>query len=254
MSGQRHGEETESAYHLEPAPIAHLSTTDDALIINEDERGLNSPPLARNAKLEGVVLPTHVNDLPLSDRAQAWTEARCYELGPFDSTRSDSQQGGVLLSEGDAYEVYVRLVQSTLWRSIDQSPNKRTIIGIRGAYPGSLRWHHNAPNQYNDSLILVWRDDLGDPHVREYPVNTDTGVYDFGVDNSSSLRANRFYPYINGWHRDYNAIQIALPAYPVRDDTNNNGHWDSDRNGWLDGPEPGEDYDRLDCAQHPCRR
>jgi hypothetical protein len=86
--------------------------------------------------------------------------------------------------------------------------------------------------------------------VREFPVNTDTGVHDFGENSSSSLRPNRHYPYVNGWHRDYNALRIDLASYAVRDDTNNNGHWDSDRNGWLAGPEEGLDYDRLGTAHN----
>lgn len=242
--------DTESAYHLEVASISHLSPIKE--LSDQDRHSLEALKERSewSDKIDGVVLPTHVNTLPLFERAQPWESARCYELGPFDAQTGLAEQGGTLLSESDAYTMYSRLVQSTLWRVIDQSPNHRTIIGIRGAYPGSLLWHYNAPNQYNDTLILLWRDESGVPHVREYPVNTDTGVYDFGVDSSSSLRANRHYPYINGWHRDYNAIQIALPAYPVRDDTNNNGHWDSDRNGWLEGPESGDDYDRLGTAHN----
>ncbi len=225
--------ETESAYHREVAEIAHL----DVITPHQSPR---SQP-----KSEDFILPIHVNDLPLFPRAEEWSTGRCYELGPFDNDHQDSQRGGTLLNEAQAYEMYARLVQKTLWRVIDQTPKKRTVIGLRGSYPGSLKWHYNAPNQYNDSLVLMWRDERGAPHVREYPINTDTGVYDFGSDSSSSLRANRHYPYINGWHRDYNALKIDLSSYPVRDDTNNNGHWDSDRNGWLDGPEFGDDYDRL---------
>ena len=191
-----------------------------------------------------------MNDMPLSNRATDWSEPRCYELGPFDGRIFDPQQGGVLLSESEAFEMYARLIRTTLWREIDSTDQRRTVIGLRGAYPGSLRWHYNAPNQFNDAIVLLWRDESGVPHVREYPVNTDTGAYDFGAESSSSLRPNRHYPYINGWHRDYHALQIDLPGYPVRDDTNNNGHWDSERNGWLEGPESGQDYDRLGTAHN----
>ena len=231
--------ERPSAYHLPPARVAQL----------EPAQGARAARIEEKPDLEGVVLPTHVNTMPLSERALGWDQPRCYELGPFDDRLFEPQQGGVLLSEEDAYEMYVRLVRTTLWREVDQTEGKRTVIGLRGAYPGSLRWHHNAPNQFNDTIVLLWRDAEG-VHVREYPVNTDTGRYDFGADNSSSLRPNRHYPYINGWHRDYHALQIDLPGYPVRDDTNNNGHWDSDRNGWLEGPESGQDYDRLGTAHN----
>jgi hypothetical protein len=80
--------------------------------------------------------------------------------------------------------------------------------------------------------------------VREYAVNTETGAHDFGVDSSSALRPNRRYHYINGWHRTYNALQMAEWNYLVRDDTNTNGHWDSDRNGWWP-PDTGADHERA---------
>jgi hypothetical protein len=91
--------------------------------------------------------------------------------------------------------------------------------------------------------VLLWIDGDG-PHVREFPVNTDTGARDFGVDSSSSLRANRRYHYVNGWHNTYNAFHIDEIDYLVADDTNHNGHWDSDRNDWL--PPLGEaDHERT---------
>ena len=241
-------EEMSSAFHLAPARIAHLEVPTQDL---RDASSVTSEITAQHKPdLDGVVLPTHVNDMPLSDRATEWSEPRCYEIGPFDERIFEAQEGGVLLSEAEAYEMYVRLIRTTLWREVDPTPHRPTVVGLRGAYPGSLRWHHNAPNQFNDAIVALWRDESGTRHVREYPVNTDTGEYDFGVDNSSSLRPNRHYPYINGWHRDYHALQIDLPSYPVRDDTNNNGHWDSERNGWLGGPEGGQDYDRLGTAHN----
>ena len=226
------------AYHLATQAIAHLEINH-----NQDDQALTSDQQHKN--LPNIVLPTHVNDLPLYERARLWESARCYQLSDFQTPNSTPELEGVLLHEADAYEMYQHLIRTTLWRELEQSPGHRSIIGIRGAYPGSLNWHYNAPNQYNDTIVLLWRDEQGLAHIKEYPVNSDTGVYDFGTDSSSSLRANRHYPYINGWHRDYNALQINLSSYPVRDDTNNNGHWDSDRNGWLNGNADGQDYNRY---------
>ena len=232
------------AYDLAPQPIAHLDIIDQS---NED---LETTSRQESKDLPNIVLPSHVNNLPLYERARLWENPRCYQLSDFQTPSTSPQLEGVLLNEAEAYAMYQRLVRTTLWRELDQSPGRRNVIGIRGAYPGSLNWHYNAANQYNDTIVLLWKDEQGLAHVKEYPVNTDTGVYDFGTDNSSSLRANRHYPYINGWHRDYNALQIALPSYPVRDDTNNNGHWDSDRNGWLEGNADGQDYNRLGTAHN----
>lgn len=188
-----------------------------------------------------LVMPGFEDQMPLFERAQAWSEPRCYEVQPGE---------GRLLSEEEAYERYRRLVLETLWRNIDQNPEHRTVIGLRGAAPGLITWNYNSPNYYNDTLVLLWKDVDAQPHVLEFPVNTDTGAHDFGEDQSSSLRPNRHYPYLNDWHRDYNALRIDLASYPVRDDTNNNGHWDSDRNGWLMGPQAGLDYDRLGTAHN----
>jgi hypothetical protein len=239
--GQRQGRQyIEDAYHLPPAPIAHLGQAIEGSLAQESTK----------PDLPSVVLPVHVNDLPLYSRAQDWSNERCYQLSSFKPESEETSLEGVMLSESDAFDMYTHLIKTTLWREVNQDTHHRSVIGLRGAYPGSLRWHHNAPNQYNDTIVLLWRDEQGIPHVKEYPVNTDTGVYDFGVDSSSSLSANRHYPYVNGWHRDYHALQMNLPGYPVRDDTNNNGHWDSDRNGWLAGPEPGDDYNRMGSAHN----
>lgn len=188
-----------------------------------------------------LVMPSFTDEQGLFERAELWSGERCYEVRPGE---------GGLLTEEEAYQRYRRLVLDTLWRPLDERPEHRSVIGLRGASPGMISWNYNSPNLYNDTIVLLWRDQAGRAHVLELPVNTDTGAHDFGADSSSSLRANRHYPYVNGWHRDYNALRIDLPSYPVRDDTNNNGHWDSDRNGWLDGPQPGLDYDRLGTAHN----
>jgi len=86
--------------------------------------------------------------------------------------------------------------------------------------------------------------------VREFPVHTDVGARDFGENSSSSLRPNRRYHHINGWHRStYNALYMIDEGYRVRDDTNHNGHWDSDRNGWLP-PRTANDRDRIGGAHN----
>ncbi len=236
--------ESDDAYHLPTKAIRHMDLSKQSLA----EQQFSHEDSAKD--LPNIVLPSHVNNLPLFERARIWESPRCYQLSSFQTPSVEAELAGILLTEEEAYNMYQHLVRTTLWRELDQSPEHRNVIGIRGAYPGSLNWHYNAPNQYNDTIVLLWRDEQGIAHVKEYPVNTDTGVYDFGADNSSSLRANRHYPYINGWHRDYNALQIDLPSYPVRDDTNNNGHWDSDRNGWLEGNADGQDYNRLGTAHN----
>jgi hypothetical protein len=177
-----------------------------------------------------LTMPGYEDDMPLFERGRAWdTPTRCFE----------TPSGVRLLSESEAWELYRSIAELTTGSPMDVTPGARSVVGIRGAYPGTFVWHGNAPDRFNDTIVLLWIDDAGARHVREFPVNTDTGAHDFGVDASSSLRPNRRYWYINGWHRTYNALHIDEDGYRVRDDTNNNGYWDSDRNGWL--PPLGED-------------
>ena len=144
-------------------------------------------------------------------------------------------EGNFLLTEAAAYALWLQIVRETIWLEIDQTPGVRSVVGIRGSEPGALIWHGNPKNQFNDTIVLLWRDEDGRPNVREFPVTTDTGTYPFPANESSALYPNRHYPYINGWHRGYNAFSIASYGYRVRDDGNKNGHWDDDRNGWFDG-------------------
>jgi len=187
----------------------------------------------RDAASEGLVMPGYSDTLPQFERSMDWgDDQRCFE----------TPLGEQFLSEADAYLLYRDIAEQTTGVSVNDQDGSRTIIGIRGAWPGSFAWHGNAPDRFNDTLVVLWIED-GKRRVAEFPVNTGTGSYDFGYHASSSLRPNRRYRYENGWHRDYNAMSIDEWAYRVRDDTNHNGHWDSDRNGWLSGGEA--DHERT---------
>jgi hypothetical protein len=182
-----------------------------------------------------ITMPAYSDNMPLFERAATWdTATRCYELPDV----------AVYLTEAEAWALYREIAELTTGESLNDKLEVRTVVGVRGGYPGSFRFHGNKPNRFNDTLVLLWKDAAGNPHVREFPVNTDTGAVYFGYHSSSSLRPNRRYAYINDWHKTYNALHINEIGYPVRDDANGNGHWDSDRNGWLPPPTP-EDHDRT---------
>ncbi len=214
------GSEVDTIAHMEPAPKGYVTT--------------------RTKAGKDLVLPDYEDNMPVFPRAETWNEEnRCYEL----------PDGASYFTEEEAHAFYVDLIEETLWQRVDQTANRRTVLGLRGAYPGTFQWHDNLPNRFNDTLVLFWIDGSDQRHVREFPANTDTGAYDFGYHNSSSLRPNRRYPYKNGWHRGYNALAMQLSSYPVRDDNNKNGHWDDDRNGWF-APEGADDHDRDGSAHN----
>lgn len=194
-----------------------------------------APPGLFRLNAPDLIMPAYADSQPVFPRGTAWdTPARCYE----------TPQGTRWLNEAEAFSLYREIAEKTTGVVLDVTPERRSVIGLRGAYPGRLLWNGNAPNRFNDTLALLWIDAQGAPRVREFAGHTDTGAHDFGVNASSSLRANRRYPYVNGKHRGYNALEIALASYPVRDDSNHNGHWDSDRNGWL-SPDGAADHDRM---------
>jgi hypothetical protein len=182
-----------------------------------------------------LVMPGYSDDMPLFERGQEWLEEmRCFEL----------PAGEAWLTEAEAFDLYREIAETTTGVEFVSEPNERTVVGFRGAFPGTFAWHGNDPDVFNDTLVLLWEDGGGGKYVREFHAHTDVGDRDFGFESSSSLRPNRRYWYYNGWHSDYNALHIGEWGYRVRDDTNNNGHWDSDRNGWLP-PQGEDDYDRT---------
>ncbi len=185
------------------------------------------------APMPDLTMPDYSDDMPLFDRASDWEGERCFQ----------TPDGVEWLDEAAAYELYLAIAEQTTGIAADTSSGARSVLGLRGAYPGTFAWNGNAPNLFNDTLVLLWADGDGE-HVREYPVHTDVGDYDFGTDSSSSLRPNRRYQHQNGWHRGYNALSIDESGYHSMDDSNHNGHWDSDRNGWLP-PDSATDYERV---------
>jgi hypothetical protein len=189
----------------------------------------------RDVDPEDLVMPGYSDDMPLFERAGDWTEGtRCFE----------TPTGVKMLSEAEAYDLYRTIAERTTGVAMKQTREVRTVVGLRGSYPGQIAWHGNKPNRFNDTLVLLWITQDDAKHVREFPVNTDTGAHDFGYHSSSSLRPNRRYRYDNSWHNTYNALHVDETDYRVRDDANKNGHWDSDRNGWLP-PAGADDHDRT---------
>lgn len=188
-----------------------------------------------------IVMPEYDDTMPLLT-SEFQGETRCYEL----------PDKAVVLSESQAYDLYKAMAERTTGHAFDSTPGRRSVVGLRGSSDRVFVWNDNAPNKFNDTLVLLWREDSGKKRVLEFPANTDTGVNDFGYHNSSSLWPNRHYPYRCGWHKNYNALAIDIVDYQVRDDTNKNGHWDSDRNQWLPSPlgVEGDDHDRTGSAHN----
>ena len=215
-----------------PRPVAHLEPAPPGYSLRELPGG--------DGRRLSLVMPDYDDALPLFERARPFAGAtRCYE----------TPTGARQLTEAQAYDLIRSVAESTTGVSFQEAGSRRTVVGLRGAYPGTFDWNGNTPDRFNDTIVLLWREAWGEKRVLEFPVNTDTGAHEFGIDSSSSLRPNRRYHYINGWHRGYNALSNAEWGYRVRDDANANGHWDSDRNGWLP-PFDETDRDRTGSAHN----
>lgn len=195
------------------------------------------PPPAMVTESDGLTMPDYSDDMPVFERGLPWLEERCYEL----------PSGAYMLDEAEAYAMYVGIAELTTGVPVDSTEGVRSVVGVRGAYPGTFAYNGNMPDRFNDTIVLLWVED-GQPRVREFPVTTETGAVFFGYHSSSQLRPNRRYGYVNGWHRGYNALQMDEWGYGVRDDSNGNGFWDSDRNGWYDGGSA--DHDREGFAHN----
>lgn len=200
-----------------------------------------TPPPTDGMVPPPITMPAYSDNMPLFSRGQAWSGTRCYET-----------PGGVReLSESEAFDFYRQIVERSLGVTMNTAANFRNVVGIRGAYPGRLIWHRNSPDFFNDTIVLMWIDGSGVKHVREFPINTDTG--DNTYTSTSSLLPNRLYRYTNGWHRDYNALAMNEAGYSweynTADDANANGHWDNARNGWLNSGST-LDYVRVGSAHN----
>jgi hypothetical protein len=188
-----------------------------------------------------LTMPGFNDNMPLFDRAYDWTEyPRCYE----------TPNGPRLLFENEAYDLYKQIIETTFGTHINTSPEFRTVVGLRGAYPGTFSWNKNSPDYFNDTIVLMWVEN-SIKRVKEFPVNTDTG--DNYYTETSSLLPNRLYRYVNGTHRGYNALAMYEWnynwTYKTADDANANGHWDNDRNGWLNSGST-LDYIRIGSAHN----
>ena len=197
----------------------------------------------REVSPDDLVMPGYEDTWARFERSENWDGTRCFE----------TPAGVKDLTEEDAYDLYRSIAERTTGLTLETKPEFRNVIGLRGMYPGQFAWNGNEPDRFNDTLVLLWIETSGAKRVLEFHAHTDTGAYDFGYHNSSSLRPNRRYRYINGWHNTYNALHIDEIDYRVRDDANKNAHWDSDRNGWLP-PAGADDHDRTGSGHniHTC--
>jgi hypothetical protein len=227
-------------------PIANLRIGDGAIDHAPAPSGYfllsQSDSHQKKVSVDQLIMPDYSDNMPLFSRAIDWGGVpRCYE----------TPEGAELLFEAEAYDLYIEMVETTLGVVVNKTPEFRTVIGLRGAYPGSFNWNYNSPDYFNDTMVLIWVETGGVKRVKEFPVNTDTG--DNTYTSTSSLLPNRIYKYQNGTHRGYNALAMFEynygREYHTADDANANGHWDNSRNGWLD-TSSGKDFVRVGSAHN----
>ena len=157
-------------------------------------------------------MPGYTDSMPLFSRSEAWQK----------TTRVMDTNGAHAVSEAGAYALYSSIITASTGQQIDDRPGKRTILGIRGAWPGTFDWNGNAINHFNDTLVVLWRNNR--QYVGEFPVNTEPGPIDFGWYSSSFTSSQptiQFHQWLASWIQC--DPEMNEWGYVVMDDTNNNG-------------------------------
>ena len=128
---------------------------------------------------------------------------------------------------------WVKLVEETLWHIVDQTFGHRTVVGLRGAYPAPLIGTATSRISSMIHLSCCGGTKMGNCTFENF-LSQRAWLSKFWSQLEFILKPNRR-PYTNLLAPGLQRLRMALPSYPVQDDTNNNGHWDSDRNGWRNG-------------------
>lgn len=84
--------------------------------------------------------------------------------GP-ESTKATSPSATDGMSEAQKYDYYSNLIKQN-GGTVDETPGKRSLVGVRTE-------DHNV-NKYDDKMAVIWKDDAGQPHVREFDANMES--------------------------------------------------------------------------------
>ncbi len=84
---------------------------------------------------------------------------------PAPAGRAAAPQDTVNMSTEEKYNHYRQLIESR-GGTVNDGPGQRSLVGIRNE-------DHNN-NSYDDTMAVIWRDEAGNPHVREFPANMES--------------------------------------------------------------------------------
>ena len=132
-------------------------------------------------------------------------------------------------ADAQKYNQYVGMVRACGY-DLDESVGNVNVIGIRGWMDGNVV--ENVKNQYNDSIIVVYKTAVGDyecKHCKEFLASVDPGTYS-GVNakGSANLMCGQ-YEYGTGRHKDkYDAFTPTEESYVWRDKNNDGKREETD--------------------------
>lgn len=127
------------------------------------------------------------------------------------------------ITDADLYDHYTRVIESVnSGQAIDFStPDVLHLLGITG-WVG--RQHvPNTKDEYNDTIIALWRDSQGQKVVKEYIASTSPGKYKnyYNVKGDAHLVPGR-YAYKRGKHKGYDAL-VQAESFTVWRDIDKDG-------------------------------
>jgi len=180
---------------------------------------------------EELILPKFNGDnVPIYERSKPWIGFRSYV----------TKTGSIELTEAAAFDFYLSLIVNRLhplnlpYYSTPSSvvlQGRLFVIGIRGMYPGEFIRNENTPDQFNDTIVLLYYDAKLNKKVFEFPASVDVGHWNWNSSSASylldtpnvTLKSNKadkkyfYYYYGRGLHRgSYHALIMNMYDYRVR--------------------------------------
>jgi predicted chitinase len=136
------------------------------------------------------------------------------------------------MNQSQKYDYYKQLIEKS-GGTVDQTPGKKSVVGVRD--------EDQSKNAYDDKMAVIWKDQAGNPQVREFRANMESTLSNRGrygrdmngdgVRDTASLKAGT-YEFAKGHSSRLGKVLRPTSTTPVMRDTDADGKGDAlDRTG-----------------------